>query len=48
MLVLLMGRIYDVCRSDDLRWQDIDIKCHDDQFRNSSDFKGIPQQFEKL
>jgi hypothetical protein len=37
-----MGRIYDICRWDDLRCHDTDlITFHDDQYRNSSNIKGV-------
>jgi hypothetical protein len=39
VLVLLMGRIYDVRRWDDFRWHDINTKFHNDRFRNSSNNK---------
>jgi hypothetical protein len=40
VLVLLMGVIYEVHRSDGLRWHDIHTKSHDDRFRHSINFKG--------
>jgi hypothetical protein len=36
VLVLLMGRIYDVCHWDNLRWHGIYTKFHADLFRNWS------------
>jgi hypothetical protein len=36
MLIIIVRRICDGCRSDDLRWHDIYTKFHDDRLRNSS------------
>jgi uncharacterized protein involved in cysteine biosynthesis len=41
VLVLLMGVICEVCRSDGPRWHDIHTKSHDDWFRHLSNIKGI-------
>jgi hypothetical protein len=41
MLVLLMDMICDVHRRDDLRWHDIHIKSHNDQFRHWVNIKCI-------
>jgi hypothetical protein len=41
MLVLLMGRIHDVCCWDEIRRHDIGIKFHDKRFRNLSNITVI-------
>jgi hypothetical protein len=33
---------------DDLRWHDIHTRPHDDQFRHSSNIKGITSRYERL
>jgi hypothetical protein len=42
-----MGRIYDVCRWDDIRWHDIN-RFHDHRFRNSTNTKALSQKFLRL
>jgi hypothetical protein len=40
MLVLLMGEMYELCRSDGLRSHDIDTEYHEDWFSHSNVNKG--------
>jgi hypothetical protein len=41
MLILLTEVIYEVHRSDNLRWHDISTVCHEDWFGHSGNIKAI-------
>jgi hypothetical protein len=41
VLILLMGVIYEVYRSDGLKWHDMHTEFYDDRLRHSSNIKVI-------